>query len=70
MSEYKELSLEKWELDYILEKLGKRETAKNRDLLRKWEIKFKIIHNGTRTKKYTKDDFYNWLKSQDLSLLE
>lgn len=71
MSDWSELSLETWELNYILSKFFKRETQKNRDVLREWEKEFKDLKGGQRTKSYTKDEFYNFITTnKDFSKLE
>jgi hypothetical protein len=71
MSDGSELSMQAHELNYILNKLGKRQTQSNRDKLKELERVFKTSiprrttsGNGLAmtTKSYTKDDFYNWLK--------
>ena len=57
-SDHSQLSLQQHELDYILKKLGKRETKENRLILCGWEIEFKAGKGGQATKSYTKDEFY------------
>ena len=64
MSDRSELSLKKHELNYILKKFGKRETEKNRSVLRNWEKMFKDIKGGQHTKNYTKDEFYDFIKGK------
>jgi hypothetical protein len=71
MSDWSELSTQDHELDYILKKFGKRQTPSNRDKLKELERDFKTSisassGNGLASmavKSYTKDEFYNWLKS-------
>lgn len=70
MSDWSQLSLQEHELNYILNKLGKRETEKNRQALRTWEKKFKERKGGQQTKSYTKDEFYNYIKGKVESSLE
>jgi hypothetical protein len=59
MSDWSQLSLQDYELNYILQKFGKRETENNRRTLRIWEKAFKEANGGQHTKSYTKDEFYS-----------
>lgn len=61
MNDGSQLSQEEYELNYILKKLEKRETEKNRAVLCKWEGLFKDKKGGQHTKSYTKDEFYRFL---------
>ena len=61
MSDWSQLSTEKHELDYILDKYDKRRTQRNRELLAGWIDEFKELHGGPNTKDYTKDEFYNFI---------
>ena len=72
MSDWKELSQQQdYELNYILVEHGKRETEENRKILMRIESDFKAIHGGARTKSYTKDEFYSFLKqAKNINLLE
>ncbi len=70
MSDWKELSLQEHELNYILKELLKRETEDNRKILRNWEKTFKDSNGGQSTKSYTKEEFHEYLKDKDLDDLE
>lgn len=70
MSDWSELSLQDDELNYILKKFGKRQTTTNREILVSLEKEFKKLHGGQRTKNYTKEEFYNWLQSNQASELK
>ena len=70
MSDWSELSSQESELNYILKKLGKRQTVDNREILVSLEKEFKELHGGQRTKNYTKEEFYNWLQSNRASELK
>ncbi|HZW24681.1 MAG TPA: hypothetical protein VFF26_04280 [Gallionella sp.] len=70
MNDWSQLSLQEHELNYILKKIGKRETEKNRNILRIWEKTFKTSKGGQRTKAYTKDEFYDDIKGHIESHLE
>ncbi|MGZ8236595.1 MAG: hypothetical protein ACXWTY_01825 [Methylobacter sp.] len=66
MTDHSELSLQPWELNYILNKFGKKESDENREKLRRWEKKFKDSKGGQSTKKYTKDEFYEYLEKEGI----
>lgn len=71
MSDYKELSQQDHELNYILAKFGKRETEENREILKQIESNFKALHGGESTKQYTKEEFYDFLQQEEnINLLE
>lgn len=70
-SDYSQLSKQPHELNYLLRKLNKRETEKNRATLCKWEIDFKAGMGGQNTKSYTKDEFYFYISAhKNCSVLE
>ena len=70
MSDWSQLSLQEYELNYILKKFSKKESEKNRVVLRTWEKKFKDSKGGQQTKSYTKDEFYDYIKGKVESNLE
>jgi len=63
MSDWSQLSLQDYELNYILKKFNKKESEANRQTLRYWEKKFKDTKGGQGTKSYTKEEFYDYFKS-------
>jgi hypothetical protein len=70
MSDWSQLSLQGHELNYILKKFEKKESEKNRQILRGWEKKFKDSKGGQQTKSYTKDEFYDYIKGKVENSLE
>jgi len=70
MSDWEQLSLQEYELNYILQKFKKRETERNREILKKWEKSFKASKGGQSTKEYTKEEFYEYIKGKVESSLE
>jgi hypothetical protein len=68
MTDWSELSLQTWELNYILDKFGKKESESNRDMLRDFEKKFKDSKGGQQTKSYSKDEFYEYMKGRESAL--
>jgi len=70
MSDWSQLSLQEYELNYILKKFNKKESEKNREVLKKWEKAFKASRGGQSTKAYTKEEFYEYIKGKVESSLE
>lgn len=70
MSDWSQLSLQEHELNYILKKFGKKESEKNRLILRDREKVFKDLKGGQQTKSYTKEEFYVYLNGMVERFLE